>query len=355
MKKLVAALALLCLAAVGFAQESEAPFTVSPGLVGVKFYGIVLDCGLSFAFMPDGMSLYALAGGGYLTQNLRRDYVTGDPAFVTADYQSVDIEWEFGLIQGILGIGPDANLLEAFLLYRGRYRADSMAVSSRFEDYGGVVATQAIVGLAYNGMETRLHNDKSGFFAEASFEYGPGFINEFDYWRVNAKGQFALPLFDIDPEGAVNTLNAYLIGMGSVDYAGGSSVPIFVMQSMGGRDLRGTVGDNVRGYPWKSYDTALKSYVSLEGRLVGPALFGFPIYITALAFVDSGYYYGFADSSSAADSSGFLASVGGGAMLDVFAFAQIGVQAGFRLIDDPSYGQDGTDPFFWGLKIMFHY
>ena len=86
---------------------------------------------------------------------------------------------------------------------------------------------------------------------------------------------------------------------------------------------------------------------------VGPAIKWDSVVPYLYGFVDSGYYRGFSGAQTQSDLEGFLASAGGGVALDLFGFAQLGVVAGSKLIQDDLY--DRPDPFFWALKFSLHY
>ncbi len=312
--------------------------------------------------------------GGYEDKRILRDALSGDPVAAPTGgigeaggeqrYQSPNFQWDAGLVMG-LAKKDKGNLIEAFLLYRGRYDYYATTLSTAvFKDLNGLWGTSFITGLGYDAVERDSRRVKTGAAAEVSFEWGPAMLNTAlgptDFYRVDAKAQGYLPLFSLGQAAhdSLNLVSAYLAGYAGVDYAGGSAVPVYIMQSFGGRDLRDSLGDCVRGYPSRSYDAALKTVANAELRLLGPALLGqawcMPI---AYAFFDIGYYAGLPGASSKKDASGTIMSTGGGLVFDIFDFAYLGAYAGLKIPGaDPLYAVYGeTDNMFWKISFLLHF
>ena len=57
----------------------------------------------------------------------------------------------------------------------------------------------------------------------------------------------------------------------SIDFAGGSSIPIYVQESTGGLYPRTSLDDWVRGFETGSYGTTFKAVNNFDIRLQGPA------------------------------------------------------------------------------------
>jgi len=204
------------------------------------------------------------------------------------------------------------NLVEAFGFYRGRYDIypNDGASSVVFADIQGLFGTSFMGGVSYDSRVTSIHRSKRGFYMEAAAEWGPGFLNsKSDFWRVSGQARGFLPVFDV-PTADGNLFNVYFAGFAGVDYAAGGSVPIYVNQSFGGRDLRDSLGDCVRGYGSNAYDSSFKSVANAEVRLVGPKVRLDSIVPYLFGFVDAGYYAGFSGSVNHSGASGFLASSG---------------------------------------------
>ena len=359
MKKASASILALALAA--FATASAAAEGFSYGVAGLRRNWFAVPTGLDMyaayeeQWLGDGLAteLWAKAGGGYEARNLFRDKVTGDPlspsdAADTNAYTWANFQWELGVIQGIVQGGYKADLLEAFAFYRGRFdkTVDGAGTTPAFGDWDELFYTGFIGGLSWNGLFASSHGLKSGVYAEASFEVGPGALNAYaDYWRASAKAIGALPLFG-DGEDMAG-FQGYLAEFVSADYADGDAVPAFVNQSFGGRDLRDSLGTCVRGYAGTAYDAKLKAVNNLEFRLLMPSFAKESLYPVAYAFFDAGYYAGYAGSSAHADDSGYLASVGGGIALDILRIAQLGVAVGQPLLEKSS--------FWWDIKLFLHF
>ncbi len=327
---------------------------------------------------PLALSL-ALAGG-YEDKRILRNDLTGDPVAAPTGslkdsggyrFHSPNFQWDLGLVQGFAA-KEKGNLAEAFLLYRGRFDYyDTSLQAAAFSDMKGLFGTSVMAGAAYLGVERDTRRVKSGAAAELSAEWGPAALNssyggETDFHRLNLKAQGFLPLFSLGQaaDGSKNLLSSYLAGYASVDYAGGAAdgadIPVYVLQSFGGRELRNTLGGSVRGYAYKGYDSGLKAVASAELRLLGPAMLDQAWFLPILyCFVDAGAYSGLPGATTAAwrDAKGSIMSAGGGLVLDVFDFAYVGAYAGMKLPgDDPLYDLYGeTDAFFWSIQFLLHF
>lgn len=344
-----------------FAQDQDFVFRFE----GPRRYNSFIPSGADLSLTYSGFSLspqadtllYLLAGAGYESGSLPRDPITGDPWSSSAEgntYDALDIQWAMAFIQGLSRRDDGGNLVEVFAYYRGRYDVyKNDLVDSVFADVRGIFDNSLMGGASYDSRTIGAHRSKQGLYAEATAEWGPGFVNgDTDFWRVSSQLRGFLPVYDI-PNAGGNLFNAYLAGFAGIDYADGSSVPVYVSQSFGGRTLRGSLGDCVRGYGWNKFDTAFKSVANVELRLLGPTI-GVDFVVPLLyAFADAGWYSGFAESTNHASESGFLASCGGGAALDVADAIQLGVYGGLRLLDDTVYYP--ADAFFWSIMLFAHF
>lgn len=339
------------------------------GVEGVRFLYSIIPTGADLSLTYTGLSLsgaggtelFLKAGGGYQDSVLRRDPVTGDPSLLATNggegfgFNSPNFQWELAFIQGLARRPDGANLVEAFVYYRGRldFYPNEAYTDAVFSDMYGLFGTSAMGGISYDSVVVNRHRAKRGVYAEASAEWGPGAVNALsDFWRVSGQARGFVPVFDVPTDGG-NRLNAYAGAFAGVDYAAGDSVPIYVNQSFGGRSLRDSLGDCVRGYGWNAYDSSLKAVVNAEFRLVGPKIWLDSIVPYLFVFADAGYYAGFADSANLSDASGFLASSGMGVAIDLVGFAQASLIGGVKLIDDELYGP--ADALFWGLKFFLHF
>ena len=338
------------------------------GLEGVRFLYSLIPSGADVSITYTGIQwsdlgqtqFYLKTGGGYQDSVLRRDPLTGDPTLLTADgrtlsYNSPNFQWELATIQGLARRDDGKNLVEVFGFYRGRYDIypNDGVSSAVFPDIEGLFGTSFMGGVSYDSRVLSAHRSKRGVYLETTAEWGPGILNaSSDFLRVSGQARGFLPVYDV-PTDDGNLFNVYLAGFAGIDYAAGASVPIYVNQSFGGRNLRDSLGDCVRGYGWNAYDSSFKSVANAELRLVGPKVWLDSIVPYLFGFVDAGYYAGFSGSTSKSDAHGFLASSGGGVAVDAMGFAQISLIAGLRLVDDRLYGP--LDSFFWGLKFFLHF
>lgn len=362
-------LILMIASALAMAPAFADDGSISFGLEGVRFLYSLIPSGADVSLTYTGLQLSDLGqtklflkgGGGYQDSVLRRDPLTGDPTLLTDDggtglaYNTPNFQWELAAIQGLARRDDGRNLVEVFGFYRGRYDIypNDGVSSAVFADMQGLFGTSFMGGISFDSRVMNVHRSKRGVYLETTAEWGPGFLNaKSDFWRVSGQARGFLPVLDL-PTDDGNLFNVYLAGFFGVDYAAGDSVPIYVNQSFGGRDLRDSLGDCVRGYGWNAYDSSLKSVANAEVRFVGPRVWRDSIVPYLFGFVDAGYYSGFSGSANESDAHGFLASSGAGVAVDALGFAQISLIGGLRLVDDRLYGP--LDSFFWGLKFFLHF
>jgi hypothetical protein len=343
---------------------------------GVRFNNVILgflplpvgaDLEFRLPLNKDGLFFSIRAAGGYEDRLILRNDADGSPLPKPSSFDNK--QW-FHWPNGQVDLGPMYRIalpgqtdisLEFFGLARGRVEKNSTNLSAGFfPDAQELFAFSAIGGLGLAGVE----NDswiKRGGAAELSFEYGPSIAalaGASDFFRASARLEAYLPLFTLGSYPR-NGLSSYLGFFAAGDFAGGSDIPLYVLTSFGGRHLRDGVGDSIRGYqPW-GYEATQKAELSLDLRLVGPALFGVeglrPI---AYLFGDAGYYGGLYKCPSIADKNGLMFSAGAGAALGIFEFAYIGLRAGYRFPSlDPLFLSyfPGGEKFFWGITFLLHF
>jgi len=322
-----------------------------------------LDLELGYVLPPilDGEATYldAKLGGGWEDRSLFRDKVSGAPLPLVDsggkdtkafDYTWVDFQWDIALFQGLVPGGFKADLLEAFLAYRGRFEntLEGAGTTPAFGDWDRLFYTGFMAGLRWNGQFEDAHGLLDGLYAEAALELAPGALNAdlASFWRASAKASYALPLFGVEAQ--MSGFQGYLVDFASIDYAGGEAIPAYVNQSFGGLDLRNTLGDCVRGYLARSYDSQFKAVNNLEFRVNGPAFLKDKLYPIAFAFVDAGYYRGFSGApSSYAQESGILASAGAGLGLSVLDLVQLSA-----VVAQPFTEKDS---FWWAIRLFLHF
>jgi hypothetical protein len=332
--------------------------------------GADLQFGLPVARIgEEPLAVVARLRGGYDDRRILRDPLSGDVVGEPGDFDgayrfhSPNFQWALGATEGLLP-REGGNLLEAFLFYRGRYDIDATSLSATaFLDMKGLSGTSFLGGLAYDSTAMDSRRVYTGLFAELSAEDGPAGLNASsgtDFWRVTLKAKGFLPLsMGQAGDEKLSLFSLYLAGFASADYAGGDHVPIWVMQTFGGRDLRDSLGDCVRGYPSRSYDSTLKLVANGEVRAIGPALFGQAWLVPmGYAFLDAGYYSGFAnDTGVNAAAKGSILSAGLGFNINVVDFVNLGLYAGLKFPGgSPLYATYTTkDAFFWDFQFLLHF
>jgi len=344
--RLSAALLLLSAGALAVADNAEAHLSGSPwsfsvsGLrtywfgvvpagadVVLQYRGVTLASGLGTVFEED-------FGAGY-QQNVFFRNADGTPLAGSDDntfFPQLEIVSDTGIRQGIIwSASLDRNLAEAFAFYRLHFDRNfdtgngAYIFASSFPDRVQILSNAALIGLDFDTTRMdSIHKTWDGFYAEASVALGPrsllNGIGDSSYARLNLTAYGFTTLLRSSTADGRNLTSIYLGDFATVDYAAGSSIPIYVMQTVGGRYPRNGVGDAVRGFEAGAYDTNLKAVNNLEVRVTGPALI-WPNLVPGLyAFFDSGFHNGYSGDPSATVG-GFLASGGVGLYFDVFDIA----------------------------------
>jgi hypothetical protein len=343
---------------------------------GLNLFPTGIDVTVGYRLTPwfDGVEtiLQGTVGGGYEGFGTFRD-TDYTPNTVTADtadpngnleFNSPNFQWQAGIRQGILWDQTERrNLLEAFLYYRGRYdrylkgrhywgsdEGAIAAIESSHEawqsaylgsDACGIFGTSLFTGLSFDA----LHFDSrskafDGTYAEASFEFSPYFpsvMGASDFWRINFSTKTFRTLYEERPAADKNVFTIYAGSYFSIDYADARRrMPLYVMQSFGGTELREGLADSVRGFEKYSWDTQLKIVHNLELRFNLPVVYSFrerDLFPGFVVYFDLGYgtlYW----RDPANTRGGFLASTGIGLFLDLFDFANVHLYIHFPLIGE---------------------
>jgi hypothetical protein len=353
--------------------------------------GIDLTVGYRLAPWFEGVEtiLQATIGGGYEGFGTFRDtdYTPNVPASDVADadgnleFNSPNVQWQAGLRQGIArDPAEDRNLLEVFLYYRGRYDrylkgrhywgssdAQIAAIEASHEawqaaylgsDAYGIFGNSLFAGLAYNALHfDGLTKAYEGTYAEASFEFSPYFpsvLGASDFWRVNFSTKTFRTLYEARLGAVKNVFTIYAGSYFSIDYAEARrQMPLYVMQTFGGTELREGLADSVRGFEDYSWDTQLKIVHNLELRCNLPVFYSFrgrDLLPGLVAYFDLGYgaLYWHDPSNTPG---GVLGSTGVGVFLDVLDFTYTHVYVHFPLIGERI---DGA-PAVLDLAIKVHF
>lgn len=261
------------------------------------------------------------------------------------EFNKANILWALGARQGLLW-NPEQqrNLLEAFLFYRGRYdryldgrvfwgtdpvtaeaiRQEHALWQEAFPgtDARGILGNSLIAGFSLNTVqESRSAHAKDGLYAEISVEISPYLpvLGASDFYRINLKAKYFKTLFSRYSDLPERRINILLCEYAALDWADAErSMPLYVMQTLGGLNLRYGLADSVRGFEKYSWDTQFKAVNAFEIRANFPSLIHPDVYPGLLLFFDAGYGYKFwGDPDPADPEGGLLLSAGFGVYLNV--------------------------------------
>jgi hypothetical protein len=145
-------------------------------------------------------------------------------------------------------------------------------------DAYGIFGNSFITGLTYNNLR---HDKKTkasdGLFMETSFEISPYLASvsgASDFYRANFSAKYFKTLFEARPSAKKNLFTVYLGEYFSIDYADAKTdMPLYVMQTFGGTDLRYGLAESVRGFERFSWDTQLKIVNNIELRVNLPVIY----------------------------------------------------------------------------------
>jgi hypothetical protein len=340
-------------------------------------------------FSPVQTILQATIGGGYEGFGTFRatDYTPNTVTLDTADpngnleFNSPNVQWQLGIRQGIVwNPAEERNLLEAFLYYRGRYdrylkgrhywgSSDSeiAAIETSHEawqqDYEGNDAYGIFGNTLFTGLACdALHFDRrtkayDGTYAEASFEFSPYFpsvMGAGDFWRLNFSTKTFRTLYEARPRAEKNVFTIYAGSYFSIDYADArSQMPLYIMQTFGGTELREGLADSVRGFEKYSWDTQLKIVHNLDLRFNLPVIcsaWGRDLLPGLVLYFDLGYgtmYW----HDPVATPGGFIGSTGIGLFLGLLDLTRVHLYVHFPLIGERI---DGA-PVVLDLAVRAHF
>jgi hypothetical protein len=297
------------------------------------------------------------------------------------EFNSPKAQWQLGVRQGIVwNPAEDRNLLEAFLYYRGRYErylkgrhywgsseSEIAAIEKIHSDWQrdyegsdayGIFGNTLFTGLAYDA----LHVDRrtkacDGTYAEASVEFSPYFpsvMGASDFWRLNFSTKTFRTLYEARPRAEKNVFTIYAGSYFSIDYADArSQMPLYIMQTFGGMELREGLADSVRGFEKYSWDTQLKIVHNLDLRFNLPVIcsaWGRDLLPGLVFYFDLGYgtmYW----HDPVATPGGFIGSTGIGLFLGLLDLTRVHLYVHFPLIGERI---DGA-PVVLDLAIRAHF
>lgn len=242
-------------------------------------------------------------------------------------FDQAEIVNSIGVRQGI-GLQPQAtqDSVEGFLFFRLHYDhnfasagdPNPLVFQSSLPDRVEVLGNSVHIGMAYDSMENdAIHGTVDGTYAELSLEWGPRFLlnadGSSDFYRINGTVEYFRTLFRSPRTGERNFFSIYAADYLAVDYLGGGSIPIYAMESFGGRCPRTSVDTMiVRGFEPGRLDADLKVLNQLEIRICGPSVAGRDFVPGIYAFVDGAY------CADRVDHPRIFASTGLGLFVDCF-------------------------------------
>jgi hypothetical protein len=158
-----------------------------------------------------------------------------------------------------------------------------------------------------------------------------------DFWRINFSTKTFWMLYEAQPEAEKNVFTIYAGSYFSIDYTDARrQMPLYVMQTFGGAELREGLADSVRGFEKCSWDTQLKIVHNLELRFNLPVIYSFhgrDMLPGLVMYFDLGYgnlYW--RDPTNTPG--GFLGSTGIGVFLDLLDFTHVHLYTHFPLIGE---------------------
>jgi hypothetical protein len=332
------------------AQEpAENPLLFDPGL---RIYGADLGVGFRGFHIFPGLDtiLWVYVGSGY--ENIGyfrtpdgRPYDGEEAGYdpeISPYYWRVNARFDMGIAQGITwNKAINRNGLEVFVFYRLRFDlnlqnentdADQLLFLSSKGDREGLLENSLFGGLSWNNVDTsNPHRLKSGFYAEASAEWGPEFmLNNIygiaDFLRFNFTARGFVPIWDLNPASPANILSMYAGINFSFDYVVGNDIPLNVFNTFGGRKSTPGLGSALRGYEDFRFDAPLKAVLNIELRTNLPAISLPNLIPGVVVYFDTGYY-DFMDF----DEQGILCSTGVGVFLNILDITSITVYTHFPL------------------------
>jgi hypothetical protein len=246
--------------------------------------------------------LWASAGGGWQASH----YFDGaDDTLVPSDpdarlYRNLNVDWRFGVAQGIVfNPAQNRNLVEFLLLYRGKfhhYVDDNGVLPAAERD--GLLQHSLTAGLLFdNTLEHPGSLNWSGLYAVLSAELVPAWLGntalgQSDFWRLSLGLTGYLPVLDTP------AVSIYLAERVMVDSLFGDRIPVSALGSIGvlkkipiGANPRRALGGTLRGIYSNRYDGYVKLANNFDVRLHFPALTLFDLATpVAVAYFDAGAY-----------------------------------------------------------------
>ena len=326
-------LAIAFSAALPLAAEglSDLKFSVE----GLRHNWYVVPTGADLGFTLGSWML--TVGGGYESFDLGRDSGTGDP-LTSDDHPSdrhpfpnaiVKLRHTWALDEVDLWVGTG-------VVGYGNF-GFGPAATGAFADLDGGTFGFLEGGATRDRREFNPHGLESGTFAQASAQWSPSAlaVRGTDFYRMNLQTSVFFPLWDL--EGPNQLFSGLAALRGNLAWTDGKAVPLPLL-----------LPTEVRGYN-QIYDARFLSVVTAELRVRLPSWRGVHDLVpVGFGFVDGGQYWGYADSATAGQRSGWLAGVGIGGGLEFFGLATPTLTLGLPLTGNGA-------GFWWTLDFNLRF
>lgn len=293
---------LLVLLGLGAALVSDlGAQTWEPSFEGIRFWGA--DFGLTRGPWK------LVAGGGWEELDLGRDADSGQILRPTASRADPLVSHPFPNAAATLGYTQNLASVQTWLMIGAWGHGDfgTGGASGYFSDLDGNTFGFIRSGATFDGRHEGPRGVVEGPALEAYVEWGPRWLaaRGTDYGKLNLSSALLVPLWSLAaPDPLFAGTLALRANAGWID---GDQVPVPLLE-----------GTEVRGYH-QLFDTRFRSVFSSELRLSLPSLLGdHDLVPVVLGFTEAGWYWGYANTPVTENASGWLASVGVGAGLNVF-------------------------------------
>lgn len=245
------------------------------------------------------------AGGGYQTEYY---FAGAEDAVMPADsnavrYDNLNFDWRLGVAQGLVySRQRKRNLLEAVLLYRGKYHyyLDPRGVLAGLPDSGGLLQNSLFTGLVFDAVQVNLtYATQRGLYAAVGAEFAPqalgnSALGASDYTRLSLIVCGYLPVL------STRTLSIYLADQVLYDHLFGDDawIPQATRASFGAltkvpisENPLCALGGTLRGVAKDRFDGYVKLANTADVRLHFPGLTLFGLVIPGvILFFDAGAY-----------------------------------------------------------------
>jgi hypothetical protein len=164
-----------------------------------------------------------------------------------------------------------------------------------------------------------------------------------DYYLFSTTAIGYYPLYTSEQESGLNLFSIYLAERFVADLVWGDAVPQRVQEPI-------SLGRKMRGFEYNSYGTAYTVVNNFEVRLAGPEIFLSNVYPRFHVFLDAGLYGGVYLNTSY-EQSGFLASTGFEAALNVFDLFAVGYRGTVILAGENMAGSRYVGGLMFGIQF----